>query len=387
MKKSFLYILVLLFITSCWKNELWLDLENTQKSSTWQLTESWIVKNNSQTWVLTQKITSDKPKDVMSIAIENFNVVLKKNWTTIDKLTTKATWNKECDYDSTEDQYQYKYTILNDNWKYWIVERETYKCWTDYPEKTIFWIDLLNWNELSEIYSPWFTILVKTDLNENLLNISIDIDVVETESEEMAYAISKPTLQKKWYKQIWQNWIKTINLTDFFNNKISQKDIVNENIIESTNNTSTNNWTSKKFQESDLLKNWYKLNNLWEIKEYYKATISDNNQPQNEGWTLIFYDTIYIKWTKYLQITWNNYYEWWTSGFEPTIYVNDGINNTKLVKIYDYDLFPIQPIFNKDYANKIFDKTYPFKLTVDSNLDKISVVDKSKNINDVLWNR
>lgn len=391
MKKILLIIFITSILTSCWKNQLWMSIENTTNTNSGQNFQSKIKTENKEitntgsenkelinTWS-----NEEKQKSIKTIKKDWFNLFLYENDKKIDSLTThwniKNFDNTPCD-DDDDKEYIY-YNIIWQDKDFWLVLKHFYKCWTDQWNESLFAINFnnsdvkltnidnnstrtYNFNEYS--YNNW------------ILTISIQSnEVVEWEWDR--FNVWSIELKDYWFINNWDKWVKTINLKNIIKPEIKKEEKVEAKKIDEPK-------LDSKYSDANLRKNWYKFNNLWNIKEYYKAIITDNKQ-ENSPWSLIEYNTIYIKWNKILEIVWNNYYEWWTSWFEPTLKIFDWKENINISNLYDYDLFPIQPIFHKNYANKIFNREYPSKLIVDWDLNTIKIVDKENGINKTIWSR
>ena len=358
-----IFILLSILLTSCSNEwELWLDIkENTIKTEKQEINQEIADKINTENQEIDEikQITNNKEL----VKHKDWNIYLYENWKQIDYLTSKA---KKCGTNEIECINEVKYDIINSNWKYWIVEKNErfWECW----EKTFYWINL-NTNAvlLDKIYTNSICFLsLKANLNWWKLIISVeypkyivDRDVIDK------WEIGAEDIKQDWFIKKWDNWVKEIEISDFVKNKII------EEVKENNNN---------KYSHNNLIKDWYKLNKLWSINEYYKKISYDNNQPQNEWW-LVDYKTIYIKWDKVLEITANYREYWWTSWFSPSISISDWTNTKTFfwVDIWEWEYFsPIQPIFKIKQSSK---------LIVDTELNTIKIVNKNVWVNKTLWKR
>ena len=121
MKKIFIltFIFSIVFLTSCWKEEKIENKQNTNSGKNLQSEIKTEIENKEITNTGTIKQEPVKEvKKIKSIAIENFNVVLKEDWKTINKLTTRATGQKECDLEWWDEWTKtiYNYKIIAENW-------------------------------------------------------------------------------------------------------------------------------------------------------------------------------------------------------------------------------------------------------------------------------
>lgn len=373
MKKVYI-ILLLFFLVSCWNDKkLWLDIElNNQNVQTWNIIQTWtenkeIIKSQSwtliesQTWTIKENEEKNKIVIKRKLIKKNNNIFINEEWKDDITLTTKATWKTECNL--VNDEWTiYEYTIVIDNWDYWIVKRYEKHCWADWWNTTYFWISLSsNATDLVKIYdAPEFSEL-NIVINWNNLYLTIlSPDTVDLEKDLVRWTILSTDLKKDWFNKEWKNWVKIIDLIKLLKSNKKEEVKVND-----------------KYSNDFLIKKGYKLNQLGDIKEYYKIEKSDNWQPQNEG-GLVSYKTIYIKGNKILDITWNDR-EWWaTSWFISTITVFDWKNSYSISEDeYDYTV-PVQPIFKIKNSSK---------LIVDNNLNTVKMVNKEQWINKVLWTR
>jgi len=135
-----------------------------------------------------------------------------------------------------------------------------------------------------------------------------------------------------------------------------------------------NEVNNSNLSEDNLLNNWYKLNRLWDVKEYYNTIILNKN-----NW-VYRNQTIYKKWNKILKF-WITYAQW--PQLEITYPIHKYINLDELDVLKDEsDLYKVwfwyniwQPILWK----------YDYKVIVNKNLDEIRIVNKDKWINKVIW--
>lgn len=328
-------------ITSC-SNEwnLWLDIDND------------IVVSNKE-----EKILNEKDKKINNIDIKNikeisnkkelvkhddWNIYLYDNWVEIDYLTTKA---KKCVDDFCMSEITYD--ITNSKWTYWIVKK-TKRAW-ECSEKTFYWYNF-NWNAetLTELYKNWTCFLgLNSKLNWNILEVFVESPENITENPEYKWEVSISNVVEEWFKQSWINWIKKIDL----NKKISIKA----------------NKLDEKYSNDSLINEWYKLNNLWNIKEYYKE---EYQEPWLEYWMMghSTRKTIYIQWDKVLDFEVNNW------GWQ-NLKINNP-NETNIIDLTPYN-HPFQSIFNNsDWAKVVI-----------IDLDTIKIVDKNNWINKIIWER
>ena len=138
------------------------------------------------------------------------------------------------------------------------------------------------------------------------------------------------------------------NIIKLFNNVEIKKEDLNVN-------KQVDNW---KFSNSNLVKEWYKINNLWKIKEYYKTFILNENNWYYRN------QTIYKEWNKILSFGLT--YSHWTE-----LEISSPIHKT--IDLSDYGNV-WQPIFWK-YESKI--------IIID--LKTIKIINKKKGINKILW--
>lgn len=256
------FIFSSIFLASCWKQE---NIENITNTNSGKNLQSEIKTENKEminTWTI-QKEPVKEVKKLRSIAIENFNVVLKEDWKTINKLTNKATGQKECKWDKDKEEY-YVYTITNQNQNYWIVKREQYVCWAHYTWITYFWIDLENNAELTEIWTIPFE--VKEKLENNILKFIILEPQFIVENAIDRWDIWTEDVKNEWFKKEWNDWVKTIDLKNIIKPEIKKEEKVEIKKVEEVK-------LDSKYSDSNLRKNWYKFNDLWKIKEYYKEEL------------------------------------------------------------------------------------------------------------------
>lgn len=360
MKKIFIltFIFSIVFLASCSTQE---NIENTTNTNSGKNLQSEIQTETESEEITNTGTIQEEPikevKKIKSIALENFNVVLKEDWKTINKLTTRATGQKECKWDKEIEEF-YVYTITNQNQNYWIVKREQYVCWAHYTWITYFWIDLENNTELTELPIWWE---IKTELENNILKLIIlypetIVDVVEDERIET----SKKDMISNWFIQKWNDWVKTIDLKNIIKPEIKKEEKVEIKKVEEPK-------LNSKYSDTNLKKNWYKLNNLWNIKEYYKEDLipekTDTDGMLISRW-YSSWKTIYIEWNKVLDFEVN--YDWW----QNLIIWNDVVDLTQ------FEWSPIQAIFWWNGPKIII-----------SDINTIKLVDKENGINKVIWNR
>jgi len=360
MKKLLISIFLFFLITSCWKNELWMNIEknNENKTISWSV-QTWSILEETNTWSIQE---SSNKKEL--IKEKDGNIYLFENWIKVETLTTKSTGQTECKIENDE---FYVYTITNQNKNYWIVKREQYVCWAHYTWITYFWIDLQNNTELTELPIWWE---IKTELEDNTIKITILYpETVVDKVEDARMEISKTDIISDWFIQKWNDWVKTIDLRDIIKPEIKKEEKTENNKVETSK-------IDNKYSHDNLIKNWYKLNNLWNIKEYYKFNKEDNYQ--SNGWDISKYNTVYIQWDKILEIIGSDSDT--TTWFMSDITIFDW-NKTKVideVEIWKFEYwFPIQPIFKKNNP----------KITIYEWLNKISIIDKEQWINKTIWER
>lgn len=359
------FIFSIVFLASCSQQE---NIENTTNTNLEQNLQSEIqteIENENEEIINTGTIQEEQVKEVKktkSIALENFNVVLKEDWKTINKLTTRATGQKECDWDAGDEWTKtiYNYKIIADNWNYGIVKREKEICWIPFLHKTYFSIDLENDTELTEILEMPYD--VKEKVENNILKFIIlePQFIVENEADLDRSTILASDLKNDWFKKEWNDWVKTIDLKNIIKPEIKKEEKVEIQKIEEPK-------LDGKYSDENLKKNWYKLNNLWNIKEYYKEDLipekTDTDGMLISRW-YSSWKTIYVEWNKVLDFEVN--YDWWQS----LIIWNDVVDLTQ------FEWSPIQAIFWWNGPKIII-----------SDINTIKLVDKENGINKIIWSR
>lgn len=311
MQKILLIIFITSILTSCWKNELWMNIENITNINSWKNLQSEIKTENKEmintgsenkelinTWS-----NEEKQKSIKTIKKDWFNLFLYENDKKIDSLTTY--WNinnfddTPCDVDGKEYIY---YNIIWQDKDFWLVLKHFYICWMDQWNESLFAINFnnsdvkltnidnnstrpYNFNEYS--YNNW------------ILTISIQSnEVVEWEWDR--FSVWSIELKDYWFINNWDKWVKTIDLKNIIKPEIKKDEKVEIKKIEEAK-------LDSKYSDANLRKNWYKFNDLWNIKEYYK----EETTPESEEYWRWFTTrkTIYIEWSKVLDFEVNNL--WW----------------------------------------------------------------------------
>lgn len=349
MKKLFIFTFIFssIFLASCSKKEV---NENITNSNSWQvLIQTWIelksqtwVENTTQTWIIQDEkienteLTENKIQTQISknnkelIKEKDWNIYLYESWIKKYELTTYAS---NC-IDAPECMSSINYDIIQSKWNYGIVYKK--EQWWECSEKTFYWYDMNKNNDLlTELYKTWDCFLsLKWKVNWNNLEVYVEFPEYVVDNVENKWEISKGFLKKEWFSKVWNDWIKTINLKD----KIKQ-----ETKIENVKNIETPKVEvvklDAKYSNENLIKNWYKLNNLWNIKEYYKEDLIPEKLDTDGVLINRWYSswkTIYIEWNNVLDFEINS--DWWQ---------NLIINNPKTTEIVDLSQFwyPIQAIF------------------------------------------
>lgn len=373
MKKIFLILTLSFILFSCSNKEENNDNSPTTSSwniiiNTWSLNNTGAI-NQTLTWTNTEVKVEEIIKVKKEIRKEDNNLSLyegnKKIWTlttywNTENIDTWKCWNNEKTFIS--------YDIISQDENFGVVEKHIYTCWMDRWTTEYFAMNFNNSKvELTNITEKMWYSLEKANsikyINWSVIITFLWNSVVDWYWDPFTAWIEE--LKEDGFSKNWNDWTKIIDLNTFL--KPSEK-------IESDN----------KYSEENLLSNWYTLNNIWDIKEYYKTIKSDNNQ-ENNAWWLIEYHTVYLKWDKMLEIIANDYGWWGTSWFIPNITIFDWQNKHYFSAndLYEFhvslmDILPIQPIF------KVPNKA---KLLIDNNLDNVKVYDKEQSINAVIWKK
>lgn len=360
MKKIIIIVSFFILLSSCYKEEI---KQNENKTISWSI-QTWSILEETNTWSIQE---SSNKKEL--IKEKDGNIYLYENWIKIETLTTRATGKTECKIENDE---FYVYTITNQNSNYWIVKREQYVCWAHYTWITYFWIDLVNNTELTELPIWWE---VKTELENNTIKITIlSPETIVDKVEDARIETSKEDMISEWFIQKWNDWVKIINLKDIIKAEIKKEEKVETSKIEIKKVETPK--IDNKYSNDNLIKNWYKLNNIWNIKEYYKISKEDNNQWN--WWLVYMYNTIYIQWDKILEIIGSDSDT--TSWFMASITIYDW-KNTKIInedEIWKFEYwFPIQAIFNENGP----------KILIYEWLNKVNIVDKSQWLSKTIWER
>ena len=355
MKKLLISIFLFFVITSCWKNELWMNIEKNNENNTisWSV-QTWSILEETNTWSIQE---SSNKKEL--IKEENWNIYLYENWIKIETLTTRAT---KC-----IDEYcngSINYEIIQSKWNYWIVyKREQFwECGTT----TFYWYDFSTNEELlTKIDELWFCFLdFIWKINWNNLDIYIETPEYVVNVPESKWEISKIDAIVAWFIEKWNDWVKTFDLKDIIKPEIKKEEKIETPKVDN------------KYSNDNLIKNWYKLNNIWNIKEYSKISKRDNNQWN--WWLVYMYNTIYIQWDKILEIIGSDSDT--TSWFMASITIYDW-KNTKIInedEIWKFEYwFPIQAIFNENGP----------KILIYEWLNKVNIVDKSQWLSKTIWER
>lgn len=293
------FIFSSIFLASCWKEE---NIENTINTNSGQNIQSEIKSETENKEITNTGTIQVEPLKVEKksriLAIENFNIVLKEDWKTINKLTTKATGKKECNWDAGDEWKSFStYKIIADNWIYWIIKKEETFCWAE-TSITYFWIDLVNNTELTEIEIRTFWAEAK--LENNILKFIILSPEFIVENATDRWDIWVEDVKNEWFKKEWNDWVKIIDLKNIIKPEIKKETKVE---IQKTEEAKLDS----KYSDANLKKNWYKLNILWKIKEYYKEETTPESEEYGRWFTTR--KTIYIEWSKVLDFEVNNL--WW----------------------------------------------------------------------------
>lgn len=340
--KKILILIITLLLSSCWTND------NTDMKET--IHWDWVT-NTAQEIEIIENVKIENITEISNnkelIKHKDWNIYLYENWTQIDYLTTKA---KTCP-EFSDGCEENTYTIINSKWDYAVVEKisQHWECSSIY----YYWYNLNgNSDVLTELYENKNCFLsLNSNLNWNKLEITPTYPemIIENEDQYSKWSILVSYLQEEWFVQNWSNWIKSINLSETLE---EIKDIPNT--------------LTGIYSHDTLIKNGYKLNNLWSIKEYYKEVWTPPSEEFGRWFTT--WKTIYIEWNKVLDFEINN---WWGS--------NLIVNNPKIVSqinLSEYN-YPIQAIFSSWEWAKI----------IINDLDTIKIVNKSKWINKTIWKR
>ena len=372
MKKIFLILTLSFVLFSCSNKEQIND--NKTITSSWNIVNTWSLNN---TGVINQTLTWTNTKaKVEEIII--LNKEIKKEWNNLflyqgDKEIWELTtfWNTPT-IDTIKCWIDMKtfisYNILSQDENFGFVEENTFPCWMDRGTKEYFAMNFKNSKvELTNITEKmWYSSEKANSIkyfNWSVIITFLWDSVIDWYWDPFTAWIQE--LKEDGFSKNWNDWAKIIDLNTFL--KPDEK-------VENNN----------KYSEENLLWNWYTLNNIWDIKEYYKTIKTDNNQENNDWW-LIEYHTVYIKWNKILEIIANDYGWWGTSWFIPNITIFDwqgryyfSSNDLSEFHVSLMDNLPIQPIF------KVSNKA---KLLIDNNLDNVKVYDKDQSINAVIWKK
>lgn len=362
MKKYLIIPILLLLLSSCWSN----DSDNIINTSSWNIQQEEhkeIIDQNEK-----QQVEETKLQNHKKLIMKNNNVFLSEDWKEDIVLTTRAKW-LDCERDMLWDVKIYSYEILKDSWDYWIVKRRAELCWA-YAWYSYYLIDLnSNSDELTLLEDD----LYKNDEYDYNIDLQWDIlkfsiisfdnyfcDTLEDCSRWTPYVWY---LKDDWFFKEWNNWVKSFNLKDILWN----------------NDTQIQNKYNSKYSHDTLIKQWYKLNKIWNISEYYKYTKEDNLQWN--WWWVDNYKTVYIEWDKILEINWMNSDT--TSWFMATIIISDWENSEMIDENefwksdYWKAIFPTQPIFKQNQP----------KILIYEGLNEVKIVDKDLWINETIWKR
>lgn len=374
--KKILWIMLCLLLVSCGQSDEELLGINASKQ---EIQEENIIETATGE-VMIQENVWDEVQSVQKpiannkeLIMKNHNVFLREPWKEDIVLTTRAKGIKECSQTSFSWGF-YTYEILFSAWDFGLVERKYDSCewfWT-YSYYTINLNNQANsdteMTEITEYFSGidrgYFMWSFEIEINDSILRIKIWDDtstwfawVVKSENDVNRWNISESEAIKEWFIFEWKKWVKEINLVEVIPNI---EDFLNNNSISKL---------PKEYQHDALLSEWYKVNKLWDITEYYRET---------PLWgSIIDYETIYIKYEKILDIK-AHYSDWGAMSWDILyIKVWDGVTKETIDLPYYGDYFPIQPIFKKS----------DIKMMVDNELNKISMVFKERDINEVIWTR
>ncbi len=341
MKKIFIcasILLTIFLLTSCGSENV-VDIETIkEKQAPINTIEEKQILDKTEIEV--KKIENNKEL----IKHNDWNIYLYENWKQIDYLTTKA---KKC-----SDEYcmsEIRYNIINSKRNYWIVHK--YERAGECSQDTFYWYNFNgNSDVLTELYENWNCFLwLNTTLNWNQLELQIAYPEDVVKNVQNKWEIDESFIIEEWFNNIWNNWIKTIDVTKLLEEK---KDIPNT--------------LTGIYSHENLLKDWYKFNNLWSIKEYYKEVWTPPSEEFGRWFTT--WKTIYVEWTKILDFEVNN---WWGSNLIIT-----NPKSAHQINLSEYN-YPIQAIFTSwEWAKLII-----------NDLDTIKLIDKTNGINKTIWKR
>lgn len=385
MKKFLILFLISFLIIWCSKSNEKNETTESTWTSTWEVSKwTWKVEEIFSWKVEEVKKVEDKKeeniKNNRKLILKNkWNVYLLETWKEDIVLTTRAKWYKDCLESNLEGFYEYK--ILVAEWKYWLVGRIFDTCESFWP-KNLYWINLNNSvndktalidisdnfdninsrNNLSVILNEYEWSFEKWSFKVNWDKLYITRDkktLLPKRTDEALYIASFDDLKKDWFIDKWDYFEKVFDLQKMLPDK-KEEIVENENkkVLEIKENK---NNIPNEYKPENLLKNWYKVNNLWETKEYYKKEEKNTGSKDSPSWNTT-YKTIYIKWNKFLYIEsiiyWGNL-RW--AGWSITI---KDKNWSKTIEEYDEILsslwiefsweIAVQSIFKRQWTPKIF---------------------------------
>ena len=363
--------------------------ENTKTKNEEKELKKETEKIDKKTEVVKEKIKEKAIREIKKH--DDWNIYLYENWKKIDYLTEIAgkikkeekfenwfIWNKE-----KFPHWTIEYSILNAKWKYGIVDK-----W--YNSNEWIWFNkyyVINLNNNQKSYRmegiwffnsgsfykvEWDNLLLKID-DSFVFNTTNDFRDCYTECN------LKSDIIKEWYKKQWNIWVKSIDLSKIAPD-ISDKNISKKKVKKSVNKNHNNNTIKTwKYSHNNLIKEWYKLNTIWDINEYYKIVYHDEVREKQSDWTYItlyrWYSenkTIYIKWNKILDFS--SLLNWWS--FINIYYPQIDKRGANSRDIWNLSFDAVQPIF-WNVRDKI----------IITDIDTIKLISKEKWINKIIWKR
>lgn len=416
MKKIYILLFMFFLLFSCWTRQekiidegisTWVTSSWTWSEilASWTWNEAWNLEVNS--WKIELVKEEKKVKNNRKLILKNkWNVYLSEPWKEDVVLTTRAKWYKYCE-EPLGEKWIYKYEILISEWKYWLVGRTFEQCELPWI-KSLYWINLDNpindktvltdisdkfskihfdWDTLNEIdmilnpyeyFNNW-----RFKVNKNNLHISIDKKTILLEETDGPwYRTSVEDVKKFWFIDKWTYFEKILDLQKVLPDiKETENNITSDKKIK-------NNVSSKipdKFKPENLIKQWYKVNNLWETKEYYKKD-EKSNWKIDDIWWSVSHKTVYIRWDKYLYIEsithwWHLWGAWWTITIENKDWEKYFNENDEVFSVFEeweiknWEL-AVQTIFKRKDSSKLF---------VNSDLTRVTMVSLDWKINKVIW--
>ena len=335
-----------------------------------------------------KKIENNKEKTIQqfsntkTLIIKDNNVFIKEEWKDNIVLTTRATWQKECNWNRKDSSITwvwwwketfYSYNILQNSWKYWIVEKFSHRCWIWWicagPWVNYYIIDLdTNSDELTKLpddllFSGFHCIVdnynIKTIWDELYIQFDKPNELIWLDS-----GISFDDIKNNNFQKEEKLWSKKLNLNIF----LWKKQIIK------TNNNVINTW---KYTHNNLINNWYKLNILWSINEYYKVISHDEvSEKDKDGIPMLISrwytenNTIYIEWSKILDFSTHlSWWNWLTINYPKKEW-------NEFFEISEYSFRACQPIF---WCKK--------EKIIINDLNTINFINLNKWINKNIWKR